>query len=92
MPLQLIFPLITSSTASNASAPRTRVQSVLMPSTSAKPPVYEHMSAFRSVLKDGVLGEGLVKVLVLTAYLTTSTCLILKTFSTSVWHFNNLNL
>ena len=49
------------------------------------------MAAFRSVLKEGVLGEGLVKVLMLTSYLTTSTCLMLRTFSRSVWHFKNMN-
>jgi hypothetical protein len=63
-----------------------------MPSTGTKFPVQKHMAAFRSVLKEGVLGEGLVKVLMPTAYLTTSTCLVLRAFSRSAWHFKNLKL
>jgi hypothetical protein len=47
------------------------------------------MTAFRSVLKEGVLGEGLVKGLVLTAYLTTSTCLVLRTFRNGIESVKN---
>ena len=50
------------------------------------------MAAFRSVLKEGVLGGGVLKTIIPTTYIRTSRYWVLKRFSSFLWQWHNLKL